>query len=48
MGWVGVFFGGLVVKECPSMNEIRNILLLGGDCFGNFICVPLINDAFVL
>jgi hypothetical protein len=46
--WVDVFSGDLVSKECPSKNGIRSILLLGGDCFGYFIGVPLIYDAFVL
>ncbi|MCH83670.1 hypothetical protein A2U01_0004496, partial [Trifolium medium] len=41
MGWVDVFSGGLKAEECPSKNGIRSVPLLGGDCFGIFIGVPL-------
>jgi hypothetical protein len=48
MGRVHVFSSGLEAEDCFSRNEIRSEPLLSGACFGIFIDVPLIYDAFIL
>jgi hypothetical protein len=48
MGRIDIFSSCLEDEECLSKNVISSRPLLSGVCFGIFISVPLIYDAFVL